>query len=58
MILHTQGAINKGSKLEDSVEYMLIAAYYNRKEGLECGLFGLREYIHAKHEGGRPSYKK
>lgn len=50
MILHTEGAINKGSKLEDAVEYMLISAYYNRKEALYCGLFALKRYIERARE--------
>ncbi len=49
MMLHTNGAQNKGSKLEDLVEYMLVAAYYNKKEALECGLFAIRQFIETEY---------
>lgn len=45
MLLHMEGAQKKGSHLENCVEYMLVASYYNKKEALECGLLAIKQFI-------------
>ncbi len=48
MVYHTQAALNKGSKLEDLVEYFLVAYVYKGKEALEHSLLAVAQYINDK----------
>lgn len=45
MVYHTQAALNKGSKLEDLVEYFLVAYVYKGRPALERSLFAVAQYI-------------
>ena len=48
MVYHTQAALNKGSKLDDLVEYFLVAYVYKGKEALEHSLLAVAQYINDK----------
>lgn len=48
MVYHTQAALNKGSKLEDLVEYFLVAYVYKGQAALEHSLKAVAQYINDK----------
>lgn len=45
MMLHSAGAHIKGGKLEDAIEYFLVAGHYNGIEALETSLRAIRQYL-------------
>lgn len=48
MVYHTQAALNKGSKLEDLIEYFLVAYLYKGTAALEMSLKAIAQYINDK----------
>lgn len=48
MVYHTQAALNKGSKLEDLVEYFLISYVYAGEGALELSLQAIAQYLQDK----------
>ena len=53
MVYHTQAALNKGSKLEDLVEYFLVAYIYKGQIALEHALKAVAQYINDKEGGNK-----
>lgn len=49
MIYHTQAAFNKGSKLEDLVEYFLVAYVYKGEQALIHSLKAIAKYLEEKN---------
>lgn len=44
-MLHSVGAHIKGGKLEDAIEYFLVAGHYNGIEALVTSLRAIRQYL-------------
>lgn len=53
MVYHTQAALNKGSKLEDLVEYFLVAYVYKGQAALEHALKAVAQYINDKEDDNK-----
>lgn len=50
MILHTSAGLNKGSKLEDLIEYLLVSGVYGGLENLVLALESVAHYLKEKDQ--------